>query len=259
MILKMQSTADGMLWAEQFEQCQQDCVLHMHSELTIGLITEGKRKMEIFGFQKELTPGTLFLVPAWTAHACSGLSHRPVSWKSLRVISDWHPAQFFIRDPECLELFEILHARVLRKETVEDLPEKLLCLLQKKAGTTVNPGNESLSGSAASLPDWVLQHSQFSLSQKQLAEKLHRSAAALQRDAARTYGLSLHRILLSCRAEQARRRMEMGESPAETACSLGFCDQPHFSHVFASIMGCPPALYRKESMAGRPARKRGSE
>lgn len=69
-------------------------------------------------------------------------------------------------------------------------------------------------------------------------------------------GRSLVRHRLHHRIREARRLLEEGgQSCAEIAAELGFCDQSHFTRQFRSLVGLSPARYRRRLRArgGGPA------
>ncbi|MFE7609208.1 AraC family transcriptional regulator [Streptomyces celluloflavus] len=84
-----------------------------------------------------------------------------------------------------------------------------------------------------------------------LAQELGTGPFALLRAFKDTYGMPPHTWLTDARVRRARRLLEAGGAPAETALAVGFTDQPHLNRHFTRIVGVPPGAYRRER-AARP-------
>lgn len=69
---------------------------------------------------------------------------------------------------------------------------------------------------------------------------------ALLRAFRAAYGLPPHAWLTGERVRAARRMLEDGLPPAETALAVGFTDQPHLNRHFTRIVGVPPGAYQRE-------------
>jgi AraC-like DNA-binding protein len=58
-------------------------------------------------------------------------------------------------------------------------------------------------------------------------------------------GLPPHAFQRDLRIARARALLTAGEPPARVAADCGFADQPHFTRVFKSAVGVPPARYAR--------------
>ncbi|MGG7571113.1 AraC family ligand binding domain-containing protein [Streptomyces sirii] len=81
---------------------------------------------------------------------------------------------------------------------------------------------------------------------ERLAQELGTSPFALLRAFKGAYGMPPHTWLTDARVRRARRLLEAGRTPAETAVEVGFSDQPHLNRHFTRIVGVPPGAYRRE-------------
>ncbi|MEK2477853.1 MULTISPECIES: AraC family transcriptional regulator [Streptomyces] len=84
---------------------------------------------------------------------------------------------------------------------------------------------------------------------EELARELGTSPFALLRAFRAAYGMPPHTWLTDARVRRARRLLEAGTPPAETAVTVGFTDQPHLNRHFTRIVGVPPGAYRRERAA----------
>ncbi|MCK7626114.1 AraC family transcriptional regulator [Streptomyces sp. RS10V-4] len=81
---------------------------------------------------------------------------------------------------------------------------------------------------------------------EELARQLGTGPFALLRAFRDAYGMPPHTWLTDARVRRARRLLEAGTPPAETAVAVGFTDQPHLNRHFTRIVGVPPGAYRRE-------------
>ncbi|MBY8881955.1 AraC family transcriptional regulator [Streptomyces sp. PLK6-54] len=81
---------------------------------------------------------------------------------------------------------------------------------------------------------------------ERLAAETGVSPFALLRAFKKAYGLPPHAWLTGERIRAARRLLEAGASPADTAAAVGFSDQPHLNRHFTRIVGVPPGAYQRE-------------
>ncbi|MFK0296442.1 AraC family transcriptional regulator [Streptomyces sp. NPDC090442] len=86
---------------------------------------------------------------------------------------------------------------------------------------------------------------------EELAGELGTGPFALLRAFRAAYGMPPHAWLTDARVRRARRLLEAGAPPAETAVAVGFTDQPHLNRHFTRIVGVPPGAYRRERSAVR--------
>ncbi|MGW2824677.1 AraC family transcriptional regulator [Streptomyces sp. NPDC001443] len=89
---------------------------------------------------------------------------------------------------------------------------------------------------------------------EQLAADLGTSPFALLRAFRDVYGMPPHTWLTDARVRRARRLLDAGTAPAETALAVGFADQPHLNRHFARIVGVPPGAYQRERTDARERR-----
>ncbi|MFI6788001.1 helix-turn-helix domain-containing protein [Nonomuraea sp. NPDC050383] len=71
----------------------------------------------------------------------------------------------------------------------------------------------------------------------------------------RAYGLPPHAYVVQLRVRQARKLLEGGMPPAQTAVATGFCDQSHLARHFRRIVGATPRAYQRgvrSTARGRP-------
>jgi AraC-like DNA-binding protein len=78
-----------------------------------------------------------------------------------------------------------------------------------------------------------------------VAQQLGVAPATLIRAFRRHSGLSPYAYIVSRRVDYARRLLESGVSPTETAYLVGFYDQAHLNRHFVRLVGVTPGVYRQ--------------
>jgi AraC-like DNA-binding protein len=73
----------------------------------------------------------------------------------------------------------------------------------------------------------------------------------LTRQFQRALGLPLHAYHLQIRLEEARRRLQQGQTIAAVAADLGFVDQSHLHRRFRARFGVTPAQWRRTAIQDR--------
>lgn len=71
------------------------------------------------------------------------------------------------------------------------------------------------------------------------------SKSTLLRAFTKSKGVTPYRYLENIRIGRAKKLLENGFSPMETALETGFSDQSHFTNYFNRYFGLTPAAYRK--------------
>lgn len=227
--------ATGII-AEHFTGLSQPFPAHFHKELVIGLMEQGTRSLTIRDTETVLKPGDLFLLPAWSSHACFCEDSQSSGWRTLRIPSTWRPAVFVLNSPQLNTLFAGIHEQVLAGHLSQEALASFFRLLQLEAGTQKMAQDQS----AKVLLDCLQSTCPAPVYLRDLPALCGYSPATAQRLLGRTTGLSVHRALECLRVEKARALLLEGVSLADAAAQSGFADQPHFTNVFSLFMGITP-------------------
>ncbi len=87
-----------------------------------------------------------------------------------------------------------------------------------------------------------------------LARECGLSVSQFARSFKRSFGLSVHRYVVSQRVEEAKwLLLYSGKALSEIGLQLGFCDQAAFSRTFRGAVGAPPGKWRAERRSNRIA------
>ena len=83
------------------------------------------------------------------------------------------------------------------------------------------------------------------ISLEQLCRYSGLSKSTLLRAFTRSKGITPYRYLETIRISEAKKLLEQGVSPVETALRTGFSDQSHFTNFFSMLIGLTPGAYRE--------------
>lgn len=121
-------------------------------------------------------------------------------------------------------------------------------LLARHGSSPAAPGRaaDGGPGAAARARDLLAARLTDPPSLEQLAAEVGTTPFALLRAFKNAYGLPPHAWLTGARVRTARRLLEQGVTPADTAATVGFTDQPHLNRHFTRIVGVPPGAYQRE-------------
>jgi AraC-like DNA-binding protein len=95
--------------------------------------------------------------------------------------------------------------------------------------------------------EYLQAHYAEDVSLAQLGALTSRSSFHLARAFSKTVGLPPHAYLESIRVQRARELLRSGTSVVDTALSVGYKDQAHFTHRFRRHTGITPGQYRSAS------------
>jgi AraC-like DNA-binding protein len=93
--------------------------------------------------------------------------------------------------------------------------------------------------------DFIKNHYEEHIYLDQLCKCAGLSKSALLRSFTKSKGVTPYRYLATVRINEAKKLLECGVSPVETAMRTGFSDQSHFTNFFNMFIGLPPGVYRE--------------
>lgn len=266
---------DAVLGASCFVFCQWrgDFPAHFHHTWTIGCLLAGRRRISCGAAGHLAAPGDLVCFNPGQAHACRQLGDERLEWRGLHLAI---PALC----RAAREAGARGRIRFARPVLAASASRAALLALLAAAGTAATPGRKRAlltSLAEALLADGLLtdglpedglpEAHQASAHRAARHNTLGRLAALLERQAAETLsltdmaryarmdkfalvrafagetGLTPWRYLESARVNLARRLLDAGQSPAQTAMMAGFADQSHLTRAFRARLGVTPGAY----------------
>ena len=96
---------------------------------------------------------------------------------------------------------------------------------------------------AARLREYLDAHLFETITMAAAAADLEAATTPLARSFAQAFGIPPHAYVTGRRIEAARDRILAGQSLAEVAAEVGFCDQAHLTRRFTAFLGVTPGQY----------------
>ncbi|MFF4805132.1 AraC family transcriptional regulator [Streptomyces sp. NPDC001351] len=254
---------------------RKEFVRHTHENFVIAAIADGVEVFHHRGADQYAGAGALALVNPDTPH--TGRAGVPEGWRygavypSPEVVAEIAAETTFIRgatgfvspvldDPYTVGLVhQVLRAaedsNALAADTL--LRVAVTRLLRLNGGSLPQREVRTAGARIAARARAVLEERLAEPpTLERLAADLGTSPFALLRAFRDAYGMPPHAWLTDARVRRARRLLDAGTTPAETAVAVGFTDQPHLNRHFTRIVGVPPGAYRRERKNVQEARGR---
>ncbi|MGW1209617.1 AraC family transcriptional regulator [Streptomyces sp. NPDC002499] len=240
-------------------------VRHTHEHFVIAAIADGVDVFQHGGGEVAAGAGALALVNPDTTH--TGRAGVPEGWRygavypSIEVVAaiaaettSLRGTPGFVRpvldDPYAVGLVhQVLRAadegNALAADTL--LRVAVTRLLRSNGGTLPQREVRSAGARVAVRARAVLEERMAEPpTLEALAGELGVGPFSLLRAFRDVYGMPPHAWLTDARVRRARRLLDAGTAPSETAVAVGFTDQPHLNRHFARIVGVPPGAYQRE-------------
>lgn len=234
--------------------------VHFHEYYVVGLIESGSRKLLCSGREYSANSGDILLFNPNDRHACTQAGNGFLDYRAMNI------------NTEVMERIaeEISGTKALPKFgscIIND--REIFCSLKKLFGMIFDGGDnfekeellflafsQLLNGHSGStrkeyecsleiedICTYMGEHFSERISIGDLCELTALSKATLIRYFTKEKGISPYRYLENIRLGAAKKLLEKGVSPVETAIETGFTDQSHFTNFFKDYIGLTPKQY----------------
>jgi AraC-like DNA-binding protein len=244
---------------------------HAHDAYVVAAVTAGVEGIGLPGGPERAGPGGVVLINPETPHsayagAADGWTYR-VLYPAPAVVASVAAETTSLRgtpafgttvldDPATARMISEVHRAAEGDNALaaDTLLRLVLARMLARHGTSpAADGNAPGAGpdAAARARDLLAASLTRPPSLERLAADTDTSPFALLRAFKRSYGLPPHAWLTGERVRAARRLLDSGVAPADTAAAVGFTDQSHLNRHFSRIVGVPPGAYQRERKAVR--------
>lgn len=240
---------------------------HEHEHLVIALVEEGVQQYTYQGVLHRTPAGQVFFVDGGEPHTGEPatedgylyrtlcLNPRVFMRLALEVTNREHLPHFrdaVVADPGLFKHLLRLHRAVASGAPTMDRESFLLAIVEHLIRKHVEQRRESLPVGkedfvVRQVREYLEAHYAEDVSLAQLGALTSRSSFHLARAFSKVYGLPPHCYLESIRVEHARHLLRSGTSVVDTALSVGYTDQSHFTHRFRRHTGITPGQYQSAS------------
>lgn len=184
----------------------------------------------------------LYLDPAWLTRSCTQVADGAFLQQQAgfrTTLNDEPRLATAIR-----RAFWRLHRPESRLARDGALDALAVALSSHFGASTVTRVGETATHAARRARELLRERMEEDLGLDELARLCGADRFQLSRAFLKAYGLPPHAYLVQLRLTAARRRLAVGEAPAEVAAAVGFADQSHLGRWFRRAFGLTPAAYR---------------
>jgi AraC-like DNA-binding protein len=240
---------------------------HSHDTLSVGVTLRGVQRFWCRGSTHDSRPGDIIVLDPGEVHdgrsgAIGGYAYRMLyieadTARTIIADSSGRPARDLVsnsplvHDPLLAQ--QINAAWVARLESPNSLEsdERLHCIIVRLARHGVQPRATNSAFKLDALRrvrEYLHDRIGDPVTTADLARVAGLSRFQLTRQFQRAFGLPLHAYHLQIRLEEARRRMQRGQTVASVAVDLGFVDQSHLHRRFRARFGVTPGEWRRTAI-----------
>lgn len=237
---------------------------HFHEFYVIGFVYGGKRHLWCKGCEYDLTVGDLIIFNPLDNHFCSPISDEILDYRALNIpsnvmlnllkqITGTNSFTYFsknvIHNSNITKYVSNLYNTIIFQSSKQDKENaffKLLdSLLQENLISHKGKSNSSSCEVIKNLCNYIELNYANNISLDDLLTMTHFKKSYLIRLFTKQVGVAPYRYLQSVRIGKAKKYLEQGIPPIETAYMTGFSDQSHFSNYFKDFIGLTPKQYQK--------------
>jgi AraC-like DNA-binding protein len=240
---------------------------HAHEHLVIALVERGIQQYTYRGSVHRTHPGQTFFVDGGEPHTGEPASDEGYLYRTLcltpqifrRLVLEVtnrddlpHFRGAVVDDRELFTRLLRLHRAVANGAPTMHRESLLFAVIDHLTRTHVEHRRQTLPVApedfvVRQVREYLEAHYAEDVSLAQLGALTSRSSYHLARAFAKAVGLPPHAYLESVRVQRARELLRSGTSVVETALSVGYTDQAHFTHRFRRHTGITPGQYKSAS------------
>ena len=255
------------LEAYRLEGTQQPFPNHFHEYYVLGFIESGERRLCCKGREYLLQKGHIVLFQPGDNHACTQCSGT-LDYRGLniaqnvmlelaeevtgrRVLPGF--SENVLCDEEIACYLRSLHEMIMTGVRDFCKEETLLLLIAVLIGRYGQPFEDSVPACREEVEQacrFIERHFAEHIGLEQICSSAGLSRSALLRSFTRAKGVTPYSYLQNIRIGEAKKLLEQGVPPLETALRTGFSDQSHFTNYFNRFIGLPPGVYREIFLTG---------
>lgn len=240
---------------------------HAHEHLVIALVERGIQQYTYLGSVHRTPPGQIFFVDGGEPHTGEPLNDEGYLYRTVCLTPEIfrrlsqevanaddlpHFREAVVEDRELFNRLMKLHRAVAKGAPSIDRESFLLAVVEHLMGTHIEHKRQSLpvgreDSVVRQVQEYLEAHYAEDVSLEHLGALTARSSFHLARAFTKALGLPPHAYLESVRVQRARELLRLGTSVVETALSVGYTDQAHFTHRFRRHTGITPGQYKRAS------------
>lgn len=237
---------------------------HFHEYYVIGFVEGGKRHLWCKGQEYDLSAGDLILFNPRDNHYCAPTNGEVLNYCGVNINSDvmkqWvkeitrkeftpYFTQNVVYQSDITHSLRQLYQGILTHEPKLKKEEDFFFMLEQilQEHTTsfdkidISQPNQQIK----KLCSYMEDHFAENITLEDLLSMTSFGKSYLLRSFTKQVGVSPYRYLQTVRLDRAKKFLEEGYTPIDTASMSGFSDQSHFTNFFKLFIGLTPKQYQK--------------
>lgn len=248
--------------AYRFEGIVQPFPNHFHEYYVIGFVENGERCLSCRNQEYTITKGDIILFNPGDNHACVQSDDGTLDYCGFNITKEVMLdlaeevtgkrelpgfSKNVIFDEEVTYYLHPLHEFVMKGSCEFGKEENLLLLISLLIQRYGQPFENCIPQCREEIEkacDFMEQHFADRIYLDQICHYAGLSKSTLLRAFTKSKGVTPYSYLENIRIGKAKKLLEQGVPPIETAMQTGFSDQSHFTNYFNRFIGLAPGLYR---------------
>lgn len=250
---------------------------HFHDYYVIGFVEGGRRHLWCRDREYDLSAGDLVLFNPRDSHRCSPRNGEILDYRAVNIPADimksaahevtgqpYTPffTQNVVYQSDITSALNDLYTGIVEISSRFEKEEAFFLLLEQifreysspfEQSSTAEPDNKIKAVCA-----YMEDHFSDNISLDDLTALAGLSKSYFLLLFTKQVGVSPYRYLQSIRIERAKKLLEQGIPPIDTAAMTGFSDQSHFSRFFKDFIGLTPRQYQKIFQTDKHSKKEAS-
>lgn len=249
--------------AYHYEGIVQPFPNHFHEYYVIGFVEKGERCLSCKNQVHNIKRGNILLFNPGDNHACVQSDDGTLEYRGFNITKEVMLdlaeevtgkrellgfSKNVILDDEITCYLRSLHKQVMRGSCEFDKEESLfllISLLIQKYGKSFESCIPECGEEIKKVCTFIEQHYAERIHLEQICQYSGLSKSTLLRAFTKSKGVTPYSYLENIRIGEAKKLLEQGVSPIETALATGFSDQSHFTNYFSRFIGLSPGVYRE--------------
>lgn len=237
---------------------------HFHEYYVVGFIEGGSRHLWCKGQAYDLAPGDLILFNPRDNHFCAPINEEILDYRAVNIKTEVmrkvareitgrgfipHFTQNVVKQSDAAQWVAALYDAILTHAPELKKEEIFFFLLEQILQEYASPSQENSTllpnEQIIKLCNYMENHFSENITLDDLLSKTSFGKSYLLRLFTKQVGVSPYRYLQTVRLDRAKKMLEQGIHPLDTAVLAGFADQSHFTNYFKEFIGVTPKQYQK--------------
>lgn len=253
----------------RFEGIIQPFPNHFHEYYVIGFMEKGERTLSCKNQEYIVRKGDILLFNPGDNHACAQIDEGTLDYRSINISKEVMLnlaeevtgkrelpgfSRSVITDEEAACYLRPLHESVMSGDSGFGKDENLLLLISlliqrygQQFETCIPECRNEIENACAFMEHHYAEH----ICLEQICRCAGLSKSTLLRAFTKSKGVTPYSYLENIRIGKAKRLLEQGVPPVDTALQTGFSDQSHFTNYFNRFIGLTPGAYQEIFIKGK--------